>query len=514
MPAKRRIPPLSFDSPADRTLRICAWLGGLFCLLLFGLRFASTLSFSEALQFQTSGDETASLFAVWKWTTGEDVYTDRHDIPFAAALFNWLFYASYGAFVAAVQGLLGLTDAWQPTLGRLFTAIGAAAIGTATYAAACKAGGNRVLSLAYAVLVAIGPLVGFWALTVRPDIWATALEIGAAAVFLHLYPRRTWAAVGCAAGLAYLAWSFKQSSVFAAGAIGFLLLVRREWWLLAAFAALLTAAWLLTFVLAGPAYRTAVMFSDYPLFFTAERALRNVVNFAIKSGPTVLPILMTSILLLRRPALIRALYRNDSTVLGFGGLLSGLVIALPLSGQTGASENYYFSMSAFLALLTVAILATVNKPGPELDRAWHPAVAISASVGWIAVALGVTSVLTGVAGATSLRKDHVAWNEFKICTDKLPRPLYVADRYMSLPWMTPGTTPFVRAYVYEIERAAGVAFEADGIGGLIRSGRFASIAVPGHQTLQELDGASFDAYVVDHHACPTMTVYRRRTPAE
>jgi hypothetical protein len=53
----------------------------------------------------------------------------------------------------------------------------------------------------------------------------------------------------------------------------------------------------------------------------------------------------------------------------------------------------------------------------------------------------------------------------KACLDSLERPVYVGDRYLSLPWMTPGTTSFVLGYGYETLRTFGQNMEKGGVGG-------------------------------------------------
>lgn len=39
-----------------------------------------------------------SLFAIWKYVHGLAVYNDRYQPPYNAAMYNWLFYESYGFF--------------------------------------------------------------------------------------------------------------------------------------------------------------------------------------------------------------------------------------------------------------------------------------------------------------------------------------------------------------------------------------------------------------------------------
>jgi hypothetical protein len=83
--------------------------------------------------------------------------------------------------------------------------------------------------------------------------------------------------------------------------------------------------------------------------------------------------------------------------------------------------------------------------------------------------------------------------------------------YLSLPWMTPGTEPFVLSYTYTIERAMGRRYERDGIGGLIRDGHFAAVAVPGEAPPAAIDGASLNGYGLVPGACEGMSVFLRKS---
>ena len=116
-------------------------------------------------------------------------------------------------------------------------------------------------------------------------------------------------------------------------------------------------------------------------------------------------------------------------------------------------------------------------------------------------------------GVIDMGPQHARHMELKRCLDVVPRPLYVHDRYLSLPWMTPGNTPYVLAYIYETDRALGTSFEHGGIGGLITSGAFAAVVVRGGEAPGKLDGARLDGYRQLPTACRNFVVLTRQPAA-
>ena len=499
---------------------VLAWaavLGALLSLLLMAARASSAISFAVPLQLITSGDEQSSLFAVWKASHGLPIYVDRLAPPFAHAFFNWLFYQSYGGVAAAVRAALGLDDAWLPTVGRLFTLVGVAAAAGLAYLAFERAlrpsTGERpplrtLLAGCLAVYVAAGPLVGFWGLTVRPDVWSLALETAAVAIFLALYPARRLPAVLGAAAAAYLAWSFKQTAVFAAAGIGLFLLLRRDWPMLAALVATMVAAWAITLLLGGSRYAAAIFFVGVPLEYSAAHTARIAVNFAVKALPALLmATAVLAALTTGKTAWIR-LWASDAFLLGACGLFAAALLVVPSTTQTAGSENYYFPLNFFLSLAGAAGLAIAFEERPR------EAARLSAFVaaGWIGLAAAVAAVFAGMAGVIDVRGQHANHMALKRCLDGLPRPLFVYDRYLSLPWMTPGNEPFVLSYVYETERARGRPFVDGGIGGMIEAGRFQAVAIPGTEPVSSLDHASLANYGPGPRRCAGMTVlYKKST---
>lgn len=493
-----------------RPLTWVAAAGAVLCLALLAARTATVISFTEPLQVFTSGDEQSSLLALWRFVHGLDIYTDRHAVPFANIGYNWLYYQAYGAVAGVLQTIFDLDDAWLPSLGRWFTLVGAAVGGVAAYAAFrhLARGADGLLPAALAVFVAVGPVVGFWAITVRPDLWAAVWEVVGAALFLHLYPGRRGPAIIAAVACAYLAWAFKQSNIFLAGGVGLFLLARRDWAALAGLVGGLAVLWAATLFFGPEQYRQNILFTDFPLAFTIGRLGRNLGNFAVKSGPSLFTAIVFIATVAASGDIRRALWRDDAALFATAGCLAA-ALSIPASAQTGASESYYFSLSFFLALFALAGMKILTATGSRAATA----AGLAMVAGWTTLAAALVLVLGGVTGVIDMRPQHARHMELKRCLDAVPRPLYVHDRYLSLPWMTPDNTPYVLAYIYETDRALGASFEHGGIGGMISSADFAAVVVRGDSAPGELDGARLDGYRQVPTACRNFIVLARQPAA-
>ena len=517
------------DAPPERgaawrRFAVAAYLGAASCLVLLGVRIYFAMSFSEPMQGHTTGDEFSQFYAIWRHIQGQPVYTDRLSPPFYSAIYNWLFYESYGIFTAAAQRLLSLQDAWIPTIGRIFSLLAMVFAAGAAHIAYLKAAGEKGKSLtwicfAFAVFIVAGPLVGYWNITVRSDLWARTFEIAAIAAFLVLYPRRRWSALLVFIVFAYLAWAFKQGSVFPAGAVGLFLLARRDWRALAVLSILLPAAWAATLALGEPQYVSNVLLNELPLFFNFERMVRNLANFAVKSGPILFYLAALAAAAIAFAESIKEMWRSDAFVIGLGGALCAAVISIPGSALSGGAENYFYALSFFMGLMTTASLPMV------LERGGAPArwVLSAGAIGWGTLIASVLLVLGGVTGVVDLRPQNAGYMAAKRCLDTLPRPLFVNNPYLSLPWMTPGATPYVLFYNYQDDLKVGHVFKDGGIGGLIEKGAFAAIAIgraKGAPAPDRLDWGPLAGYTLapadypSNARCPQFHIFlrHRQTP--
>jgi len=493
-----------------QALAVSVLLATVLLVSLALVRLFSAVSFAEPMHMQTSGAEFESLFVIWKYTQGMTIYSDRYQPPYNAVVYNWLFYESYGLFTKTVMTALSLRDAWLPTVARFWTLFAVATSAICAYLAFAKISAAhhtaRVLVAGFALLVAAGPLMGFWAFTVRPDVWAVAFEIAAAAWFIIKFPNRRWTAIFGAALFAYLAWSFKQSSVTFLLSVGVFLLIRMAWRELVAMIVIMAVAFGLTFVIGEPQYINNILFSGYPLEFTVERGIANVTSFVIKMVPGVMLMLAALFYRSRTPGTWAEVWHDDIKLFCLVAALVSGSFALATSFQVGSAENYYFAFSFYLTLCGLALMPAVDD--------WRKPEIVLCGGGWLLLAGALAMVLSGRIGITDLRPNHVNNAAIKNCVDPLQRPLYVKHPYVSLPWMSDYTTYFVLSYVYEKERRAKRPFVNGGIGGYIERGDLKTLVLPGDRAPAEYDGATLSGYKQIPSACPGYVVMIKKDTNE
>lgn len=465
-------------------------------------RLHGTVSLDVALQLFSSGDEAASLFAVWKAVNGLDVYADRFQRPYNAVFFNWLFYQSYGMVVAEVRSALSLADDWLPTIGRLFTLCAMGVAATIFYRLGRWLQVGRPWPVVAVLAVFCGPLFGFWPVTVRPDVWAMACELAGLAWLCRRWSARPIGALLGFALFVWLAWSFKQAAITSLVGVGLFLLVRRRFADLAVLVAVMVALFGGTLWMGGAQYRASVLFADIPLRFAVSSMLFTMGLGLAKGAPVWGGAAGALFALVRSRQLARA-WADDILVILACCTFSGLGLAFLASFQDGAAENYLFVPTVSAALLVLR--ATVFGP----LSGWRPMV-VPALAGLAATAVFAGMSLVGRGGMTDLRQQHVAFTAMRECLKPLTRPFYVANQYLSLPWITPGNEPFVLSFVYDRDRQRGRTFADGGIGGLVAAGYFTAVVLPGTTEAVQVDGASLDGYVRRPETCADMGIWDRR----
>ncbi len=427
----------------------------------------------------TSGFEEESFFAVWRAGHDRPVYADATRLPFASAYFNWLFYSAYALPVRAAMPLTG--DAGIPLIGRLVTAVGAIAGGIALLLLAQRVrSGQPAVAAALAAFVFSGPLVGWWAHTLRPDIWALTLEMWALVALLLGYRRRPLGTAMVTALLFYGAWAFKQTYVLGLGAALLFLIYRRQWRPASVLTLASIGLWLATFLLMGTDYRTAFLHVATTNVYYPALGLRNLGDMLVKSAPLwllLMPLLSRSG---NSPCDTSIPLARDTRTLGWLGLLSTLPPSFAASCKLGATSNYYFTSLVMLSLLAIGLVAL---PG---SRRW-------AMPGLLAAAALQCLVLMGYAGKTDLADQTGRLTAIWRVWQEQPEPRFSSLTSLNLPWLNVGSPSLVIAFNYGLERSAGRSLEHGGLGGLIADGYFRSLLLPS-DTGEEYDGASLRRY--------------------
>lgn len=474
------------------------------CLVLMALRVGSALSFAIPLHVVTSGTEHGPLYTIWKAAHGLSIASDRHAFPFDSTVYNWLFYRLYGLATGQALSILHLDEEWLPTIARLMTLSAFPPMVLAARHAIGLVCGTTIkpsgrIAWAMAILVSVGPLVGFWVVTARPDYWATLAEILAIIAFWRLEKsNQRKMAVFTFALLALLAWSLKQTNIFALAGMGLFLLLSLRWADLALLCATSAIGWAITLGIGGGDFARNLFFVGIPLNYQLLHPFAVHKSFLLKTPP-ILALLLTGVLLTMRDASLRVQYVKDERLFfSLCGLAASLLLAFLTSIQEGSAENYYFTPTVFAALAGFRLMSLLgSRPLPL----WAQGLQGGA---WVGMALAVLLVLSGQTGTLSVRPQHDIFTAQRQCLEQLTPPYYVKDDYLSLPWMAKGNPPIALSYSYYDERRVGNAFQHGGLGGLIEQGFFTTLVFVGEKLPEELDGAKLTGYIPRQGACAGM----------
>ncbi|MCS5712139.1 hypothetical protein [Candidatus Berkiella aquae] len=482
------------DSLGPFFLNLGAWVA----LLLVALRFAQVFSFSAPMHVITSGFEEESLFALFKVAHGLPVYTDPHQLPFTATYFNWFFYAFYGKLTTFVIHVFHLNDAWIPTIGRLITFAIVSAGFVLTYRL-LRSLQQQKLAFSLSVLLWYGPLIGFWSMTVRPDLLGLFFDACAGACILHYFPQKRLPMVILAALYCYLSWSCKQINIVMPGAIGLLLLWRRQWFACVIFSLLLVSLYACSFALLSANARNMLFFVNTAIPLSSAVFLGNTLAFFKKTFPIWLIFVAVFIAAIRNANDARQLRQDPAIQLSILGLMVWSLILLPASSKVGSAENYHFIALLFLTLFIGKALSLIVIPSRMITLA-------TAIAGLLWVGAIGSVILQNRSQALS--SQHHSMTALQSCIATLPQPVFVINHYGALPWMNASPHTFVLAYNYWSDRQMGIPFEDNGIGGLIEKGYFNALILPSPVT-DEFDGASLQTFK-RQESCEGYAVFTRK----
>jgi hypothetical protein len=278
--------------------------------------------------------------------------------------------------------------------------------------------------------------------------------------------------------------------------LGLFLLLRLEIRAIAVLVAVFVAGVAAPVLLGGPEYR-GMLLAFQGSDFAWWQLERNLLNTAPKIVPVVLGALLALPLLRRR----RPVLDDTPLLLSLCCLLACLPV-LPASAKVGAAENYYFPLVFFLALLAGRGVAGLE------ERGWPRLPTLALTAAWLLELAACALVVAGIGGIRGVRDMDARYQALQACVAELPAPMYSHDPYLQLPWMRAEGPRFVPAYQYDMERAKGRVFERDGIGGLIRDGWFASLALPGGRAI--IDGATLERYRQLPEPCGGLAIYVRK----
>jgi hypothetical protein len=436
------------------------------CVLLLLVRIYYAISFVTPYMLATTGYEWESIFSILNFVHHQAVYTDPHRIPFSVSYYNWAYYFFYGSITNVCLHLLHLDDIWIPTIGRLISLVFMFITGGIFWLASrdfIKAGPFACGPIAWAwcIIAACSPLVGFWAITVRPDMGALALEVAGLYAILHYLRKQDQRLIVVAALLFYAAWSFKQSSVtMLTGSVLALLLLKR--W--RAFFTLSGIWWLLvvvTLFVGGPVYRENTLYSQLHLPMTISLGLVNALRAA---GKNSLFFLSAAILIVSARQFRLLASRPIEAALALV-VLSSCCFAFITSSKNGANDNYYIP-AAWAAMLAFALIS---------ERINLPARLMGLAACSLLIVCAVALIPTRRTYFYNYRDHDVTYRNLAVRLSRLPGPAFVTEPYPNLPWVQRYSPHFVIPDTYYFDRAAGIPLEDGGWEGLAAQGYFATL---------------------------------------
>lgn len=473
-------------------------LAGLCAIALLSYRTYFILSFVTPIHVVTSGFEEESLFAMWKFYHHQPVYTDPHQLPYSASYFNWLFYWVYGNITSISLNLFSLSEEWIPTIGRTLTLVVSLLGLGLQYFCVRKIYpqlANR-LNFGLSALLWMGPLLGYWNLTVRPDVMGLFFEILAVWLFFTLPRVRLWTVLLISLSC-FLAWSSKQTLVVTPGAIGLYFLCHKQWRALFTLSISYFALVLISLYLAPESMLKMLFIPSVNAQLSMSVLIENLTKFILKSAPIF--ILLLSLLWSSAHKRTKLSELSDGTKLSILALFVWMAILVPVSSKVGAAENYHFIALFYTILLSMSLLSETPKDKQTQPLLWF-------GVLYIAM-MGAAFQKNYIAGIHSQKIVHA---KLKQCISELPKPIFISNHYAALPWMGGSQPSFVLAYNYWTDRRiqANIDFQHDGIGGLVQQGYFNSLILPLESS--HFDRGSLVGYTLQK-SCAGYHIYQKNS---
>jgi len=443
----------------NEIINIFLWTGALSIACIFLLRFFYIIRFDFPLQIITTGSEEESLYALWKFVKGFDLYADHTKYPFAASYFNYLFYYFYGSILQASLYLFNLEDAWLPTLGKLISCSGALVSLFLFTRIARTVSAPLSTSLPLGIIVFFNPVMAYWNLSVRPDVWALTCEVFALYLITRkpLNPQR----ILLIALVLYAAWAFKHSFIILTVFTGFILLFKNFKYAVLLGSALLIL--ILTTLFLGNKlsehYIYFLLFSQKHMFISLGKAIQVFQVFSGKMFPLILAFGI---------ALLTGLKNQTIQNKILYGIISILIIVLPflMSMKEGSSDNYYFT-SIFL-MGFVVLKYRENK--------------IYLRSIMVLFLLPFFLIVSGIKGELFPPNLHAYYWDIRENSETLKgSKIVLNDNYANLPWILQGETADVYCVIattYGISLLQGDSIQYGGTQKMVDNVEFDHVFIP------------------------------------
>jgi hypothetical protein len=405
----------------------------LLCLSILALRISSV--FRDSLYAQSTGAETPPLYGIYKVWTGRTLY-EPLSVTATPMIYNYLFYYTYGylakIFVTNAESL--------PLFSRMVTLIVTLSFSvgllfyirnkTNKYLAHNLSYGQRSGLYFLALVVFIGPFIGWWNLTARPDLFGMGLELCAIILLLTAKKIYGFGRVIATTFIFWLAWSFKQNLILVY--LGFLviLLIDRRYRQLFVSAIFFSLLCCLPLVWFGVPYAENIIRIPAVNPWKLEYALRVFSETLVAGAYFYLPVFF----LLGRQ-LSRRFQPNANCRILLLIFVMTFVGGFVNSARWASGRNHYFAayLVAGIFIVEYLISSWKNVDGNQIKFARYVCLCLYS----IGLALGLLYlILPNRFGRISLltRSQRETNKEIISVIRAAAKPVFVQNNYLALPW--------------------------------------------------------------------------------
>ncbi|MEW6737953.1 MAG: hypothetical protein AB1489_42140 [Acidobacteriota bacterium] len=457
--------------------------------IIFFIRFQFILH--DPGLYPTTGTEAISIYNIWKVQNGHILYEWPNRDNYAFTVYNYLFYYTY-AHVLAVLGIGGKDLVFY---GRLLT-LAFALIGATAQWQLTRSLNKDYYTTSTDIFLALLALmvwfgtafVGWWSLTVRPDVPAVALVTLALLAYLRGITKGSHFAILIASILFFSAWSFKQPVVWALSGVSlYALIYRRDW--KEALVLILPCALLMAvcLILGGPAYRYNILAAHINTI-SLQQSVREFVKLAVSglfiwgSAGIGLWLLLVS----KSSPSVNAWREGESAkyMLFVFVFIATVLLGTIALGKAGAVKNHLFEAFVGAGVFSATSFIKLFNTDHASIRTRTIVLALALMLSMMAfpiAQLGIFNrlptygVLTPASPAEQAKK--------KVFADflaTLPKPLYLPDEMLALPWYaTDNKYPAINLdeYFYFPAKQLGL-LQGRGVSELVYNKHFRTLIIP------------------------------------
>lgn len=451
----------------------------IFSAVILGLRLHAVWQYGHL--FSTSGIEGPGVYGIWRAQHGIPVYDRPVVFPYILALYNYLFYHSYGTILSFVR----ITDQDILREGRFLTFF------FAVFGAIChwkilkhvlaSSMDPKMLFFSVATIFLTwfsGHYVNWWVLTLRPDI--PALAIGILGVLLFL-KRQDFGAICCF----YLEWAFKQNFITLLFSIFiYLALIERDFKRLLRIAVPCFFLFGATLWCGGENYRWNAFVAPSISSFSISEGVSHFLKGVIPSpwlwiGLTS-PLFILNHLISKKNLDSLHLATLFFTIASFTSFLLGFVYLC----KDGSHRNQTFE--CLIATVTLLILTL-----EVIKRYFSTDLQIKVKLAAVFLVLFSTVVPAlqfiypdRFHGFGMPQSDYQIRNQFMKTLRELPKPSWINDEILAQPWILQHPTIIIDSVFYTAAHKKHI-LKDGGVEESIKRNRFKTIALPSEDPLYQ-----------------------------